>query len=388
MSLRGKAAIVGAWEHPTRFAPNRTMFQIMAESARGALADAGLTIKDVDGLCTTGVGMGWMGLLGFSDYLNLTPSYVDSTAIGGSSFVAHTAHAAAAIAAGLCNTVLIVYGSTAASQRFAIGTGGVAGGGEPCDQYELPFGPTTVGSYAMIAQRHMHDYGTTPEQLAEVAVVARQHAALNPEAKYREPITVADVLASRVVSSPLHLLDCCMISDGGGAVIVTSAERARDLKRPPVYLLGAGEAVRHAARGVRDFLEVAAAQSGRLAFERAGVSHREIDLAMVYDSFTITVVVTLENLGFCKRGEGGAFVSGGRLRFGGEFPLNTDGGGLSSNHPGMRGMFLLIEASRQLRGEAGARQVRDCRIALVHGTGGNLGTRHSGATLILSNQAG
>ncbi len=388
MSLRGKAAIVGAWEHPTRFAPNKTMFQIMAESARGALDDAGLTIKDVDGLCTTGVGMGWMGLLGFCDYLNLTPSYVDSTAIGGSSFVAHTAHAAAAIAAGLCETVLIVYGSTAASQRFAIGTGGVAGGGEPCDQYELPFGPTTVGSYAMIAQRHMHDYGTTPEQLAEVAVIARQHAALNPDAKYREPITVADVLASRIVSSPLHLLDCCMISDGGGAVVVTSAERARDLKKPPVYLLGAGEAVRHTARGTRDFLEVAAAQSGRLAFERAGVSHREIDLAMVYDSFTITVIVTLENLGFCKRGEGGAFVSGGRLRFDGDFPLNTDGGGLSSNHPGMRGMFLLIEAARQLRGEAGARQVRDCQIALVHGTGGNLGTRHSGATLILSNQVG
>jgi acetyl-CoA C-acetyltransferase len=388
MSLRGKAAIVGAWEHPTRFAPNKTMFQIMAESARGALDDAGLTIKDVDGLCTTGVGMGWMGLLGFCDYLNLTPSYVDSTAIGGSSFVAHTAHAAAAIAAGLCETVLIVYGSTAASQRFAIGTGGVAGGGEPCDQYELPFGPTTVGSYAMIAQRHMYDYGTTPEQLAEVAVIARQHAALNPDAKYREPITVADVLASRIVSSPLHLLDCCMISDGGGAVVVTSAGRARDLKKPPVYLLGAGEAVRHAARGVRDFLEVAAAQSGRLAFERAGVSHREIDLAMVYDSFTITVIVTLENLGFCKRGEGGAFVSGGRLRFDGDFPLNTDGGGLSSNHPGMRGMFLLIEAARQLRGEAGARQVRDCRIALVHGTGGNLGTRHSGATLILSSQVG
>jgi acetyl-CoA C-acetyltransferase len=330
--------------------------------------------------------MGWMGLLGFCDYLNLTPSYVDSTAIGGSSFVAHTAHAAAAIAAGLCSTVLIVYGSTAASQRFAIGTGGVAGGGEPCDQYELPFGPTTVGSYAMIAARHMHDYGTTPEQLAEVAVAARQHAALNPDAKYRKPITVGDVLASRIVSWPLHLLDCCMISDGGGAVVVTSAERARDLKKLPIYLLGAGEAVRHAARGARDFLEIAAAQSGRLAFERAGVSHREIDLAMVYDSFTVTVVVTLENLGFCKRGEGGSFVSGGRLRFDGEFPLNTDGGGLSSNHPGMRGMFLLIEASRQLRGEAGARQVRDCQVALVHGTGGNLGTRHSGATLILSNQ--
>ena len=388
MSLSRKACVAGVYEHPTRFAPNKTMFQIMAESARGAIADAGLTIKDIDGLCTTGVGMGWMGLLGFCDYLNLTPSYVDSTAIGGSSFVAHTAHAAAAIAAGLCETVLIVYGSTAASQRFAIGTGGVAGGGEPCDQYELPFGPTTVGSYAMIAQRHMHDYGTTPEQLAEVAVAARKHAMLNPDAKYRDPITVADVLASRMVSAPLHLLDCCMISDGGGAVVVTSAARARDLKKQPVYLLGAGEAVRHAARGVRDFLEVAAAQSGRLAFERAGVAHRDIDLAMVYDSFTITVIVTLENLGFCKPGEGGAFVSGGRLAFDGEFPLNTDGGGLSSNHPGMRGMFLLIEAARQLRGEAGARQVRDCRIALVHGTGGNLGTRHSGATLILSREAG
>lgn len=388
MSLIRKAAIVGAYEHPTRFAPNKTMFQIMAESARGALADAGLTIKDVDGLCTTGVGMSWMGLLGFCDYLNLTPNYVDSTAIGGSSFVAHTAHAAAAIAAGLCETVLIVYGSTAASQRFAIGTGGVAGGGEPCDQYELPFGPTTVGSYAMIAQRHMHDYGTTPEQLAEVAVVARQHAAMNPEAKYREPITVADVLASRMVSAPLHLLDCCMISDGGGAIVVTSAARARDLKKFPVYLLGAGEAVRHTARGVRDFLEIAAAQSGKLAFERAGVTHRDIDMAMIYDSFTITVIATLENLGFCKPGEGGAFVGGGRIRFDGELPLNTDGGGLSSNHPGMRGMFLLIEAARQLRGEAGARQVRDCRTALVHGTGGNLGTRHSGATLILSNQPG
>jgi acetyl-CoA C-acetyltransferase len=179
-----------------------------------------------------------------------------------------------------------------------------------------------------------------------------------------------------------------MISDGGGAIVVTAAGRARDLKKAPVYLLGAGEAVRHAARGVRDFLEIAAAQSGKLAFERAGATHRDIDLAMVYDSFTITVIATLENLGFCKPGEGGAFVGGGRIRFDGELPLNTDGGGLSSNHPGMRGMFLLIEATRQLRGAAGARQVRDCRTALVHGTGGNLGTRHSGATLILSNQPG
>jgi acetyl-CoA acetyltransferase len=328
-----------------------------------------------------------MGIVGFCDYLNLTPNFVDSTSIGGSSFVAHTAHAAAAIHAGLCDVCVVVYGSTAASSRFAIGTGGAGGlSGDPCDQYEIPFGPTTVGAYAMIAQRHMYDYGTTSEQLAEVAVTMRLHASMNPVAKYREPITVEDVLASRIISSPLHLLDCCIISDGGGALVITSAERARDLKKKPVYILGAGETVRHAARGKRDFLEIAAAQSGRLAFERAGVAHKDIDMAMIYDSFTITVLATLENLGFCKRGEGGAFVSGGRLRYDGDFPINTDGGGLSSNHPGMRGIFLVIEAAKQLRGECGPRQVKDCKIALAHGTGGALGTRHSGATLILSNQ--
>src|SRR5271170_25223 len=386
MSLKRKAALAGVYEHPTRFAPDKSMFQLQAEAARGALADAGLTIKDVDGLLSTGIGMSAMGVIGLADYLNLTPNYIDSTSIGGSSFVAHTAHAAAAIAAGLCNVALITYGSTAASSRFAIGTGGLGGTPDPCDQYEIPFGPTTVGSYAMVAQRHMHDYGTTSEQLAEIAVTMRLHASMNPAAKYREPITVADVLASRSISSPLHLLDCCIISDGGGALVITSAERARDLKKKPVYILGTGETVRHAARGQRDFLEIAAAQSGRLAFERAGVAHKDIDMAMIYDSFTITVLSTLENLGFCKRGEGGAFVSGGRLRFDGEFPINTDGGGLSSNHPGMRGIFLVIEATKQLRGECGPRQVKDCKIALAHGTGGTLGTRHSGATLILSNQ--
>lgn len=386
MSLSRKAAVVGAYEHPTRFAPDKSMFQIMAESIRGALQDAGLTIKDVDGLCTTGIGMSGMGIVGFCDYMNLTPNFVDSTSIGGSSFVAHTAHAAAAIAAGLCSVCVVVYGSTAASSRFAIGTGGAGGGSDPCDQYEIPYGPTTVGSYAMVAQRHMHEYGTTSEQLAEIAVTMRLHASMNAAAKYRDPITIEDVLASRIISSPLHLLDCCIISDGGGALVITSAERARDLKKKPVYILGTGETVRHVADGHRDFLEIAAAQSGRLAFERAGVAHKDIDLAMIYDSFTITVMATLENLGFCKRGEGGAFVRGGRLRFDGELPCNTDGGGLSSNHPGMRGIFLVIEAAKQLRGECGARQVRDCNLALVHGTGGALGTRHSGATLILSNQ--
>lgn len=386
MSLKHNAAVVGVYEHPTRFAPDKTMFQIMAESARGALADAGLGIKDVDGVFTTGIGLGGMGVIGWCDYMDLTPNYLDSTSIGGSSFVAHTAHAAAAIHAGLCEVALITYGSTAASSRFAIGTGGGGGGGDPCDQYEAPFGPTTVGAYAMIAQRHMHEYGTTAEQLAQIAVTARLHASMNPAAKYRDPITVEDVLASRIISSPLHLLDCCIISDGGGALVVTSAERARDLRKKPAYLLGAGETARHAACGVRDFLEIAAAQSGRLAFERAGVGPQDVDMAMIYDSFTITVLTTLENLGLCKRGEGGAFVSGGRLRFDGALPINTDGGGLSSNHPGMRGIFLVIEAVKQLRGECGARQVKDCRIALVHGTGGALGTRHSGAILILTNQ--
>jgi len=385
MNLSRKAAVVGVYEHPTRFAPDKTVYQIMAESLKGALDDAGLTIKDVDGICSAGIG-GGMGMIGLCDYLNLTPNFVDGTNVGGCSFLVHTMHAAAAIAAGLCEVAVVLYGSQISSARFAIGTGGGGGGGDAPEQFDGPFGVTTVGSYAMVAQRHMHEYGTTSEQLAEVAVTMRLHASMNPAAKYRDLITVEDVLASRIVSSPLHLLDCCMVSDGGGALVVTSAERARDLKKRPAYVLGAGETARHAARGQRDFLEIAAHQSGRLAFERAGVSHKDIDMAMIYDSFTITVLTTLENLGFCKRGEGGAFVSGGRLRYDGEFPINTDGGGLSSNHPGMRGIFLVIEAVKQLRGECGPRQVKDCQIALCHGTGGELGTRHSGATLILSNQ--
>src|ERR1700693_2823370 len=281
-NLSRKAAVAGVYEHPTRFAPDKTVFQIMAESMKGPLDDAGLTVKDVDGVCTAG--MGGLGIIRLCDYLNLTPNFIDSTSIGGSSFVAHTAHAAAAIHAGLCDVCVVVYGSTAASSRFAIGTGGGGGGsGDPCAQDEIPVGPTTVGAYAMIAQRHMHDYGTTSEQLAEIAVTMRLHASMNPAAKYRDPITVEDVLASRIISSPLHLLDCCIISDGGGALVITAAERARDLKKKPVYILGTGETVRHAARGQRDFLEIAAAQSGRVAVERGGVAHKDIDMAMIYD---------------------------------------------------------------------------------------------------------
>jgi acetyl-CoA C-acetyltransferase len=379
-SVWGTTAVVGAWEHPTRYAPDKTAFQLHAESARGALEDAGLSIGDVDGLFTSGVGP--IGILSLANHLNLRPAYLDSQAIGGSSFVSHCMHAAAAIAAGLCEVALVTYAATTASDRFALGT---AGGfvSDPPDHFEAPFGPTIVGSYALVAQRHMHEYGTTSAQLAEIAVTMRRHAALNPDAKYRDPITVEDVLASRVISSPLHLLDCCMISDGAGALVLTSRERARDLRRPAVVLLGGAEAVRHSEIGRRDLLDVAARQSGPLALARAGLRHDDVDVCLVYDSYTITVLATLEALGFCAPGEGGSFCAGGRIGLGGALPVNPDGGGLSSNHPGMRGIFLVIEAVRQLRGDCGERQVAGAEVALVHGTGGMLGQRHSGVTLLL-----
>ena len=386
MSLSGRTAIAGAYEHPTRWAPDKTPWQIMAESARGALDDCGLRLDDVDGLFSAGMDMGVMGIVTLAEYLNLKPRYMDGTNIGGSSFVAHVSHAAAAIHAGLCEVALILYGSTAASNAMAIGTGGRIGR-EPMAAFVAPYGLTTVGAYALVAQRHMQQYGTTSEQLAEIAVTTRRHAGLNPDAKMQLPITVEDVLASRMISEPLHLLDCCITSDGGGALIVTRLEHARDLAKKPVVLLGAGEAVWHQELGAPDLLTIAARQSGDQAFQMAGITRDDIDLCMLYDSFTITVLVTLENLGFCKPGEGGAFVQNGRIGLGGELPLNLDGGGLSSNHPGMRGIFLVIEANKQLRGECGPRQVEGARLTLVHGTGGLLGTLHTGATLVLAGDA-
>ncbi len=383
MSLSGACAIAGVYEHPTRWAPDKTEFQIMAESAKGALDDAGLTINDVDGLFGASMTMGAMGIVELAEYLNLKPNYIDGTNIGGSSFVAHVSHAAAAIHAGMCEVAIVLYGSTAASTAMAIGTGMAHGGRNAWDSFQSPYGMTTVGSYAMVAQLHMQKYGTTPEQLAEIAVTMRRHASMNPAAKMRTPITVDDVLSSRLISSPLHLLDCCIISDGGGAVVVTSAARARDLAKKPVMVLGCGESVCHQEIGAPDLLTMGARQSGDRAFGMAGVQRSDIDLAMVYDSFTITVLSTLENLGFCELGEGGDFVSGGRIGLGGELPVNLDGGGLSSNHPGMRGIFLVIEATKQLRGECGERQVTGARLAVAHGTGGTLGVAHSGATLIL-----
>jgi acetyl-CoA C-acetyltransferase len=374
------ALIAGVHEFPERKTA-RSALEIQAVSALAALRDAGLEPRDVDGYFTA-AGSGGTGPLPILDYLNLNPRWVDGTSVGGASFVVHAQHAATAISQGRCRVALITYGSTARSSGVAVGTRERIAG-DYLDQFEGIYGTTTVGLYAMVAQRHMHEYGTTGAQLAQIAVASRRHAGLNPAALYRDPITVEDVLRSPIISSPLHLLDCCVITDGGGAVVLVHPDMARSLPNPGVRILGAAEAVAHTAAGQRDYLVSAAAQSGPRALGEAGISPGDIDLAMIYDSFTITVLVTLEDLGFCKKGEGGRFAEGGRLELGGELPINTDGGGLSSNHPGMRGIFLIIEAVRQLRGECGERQVKDCRLALVHGTGGALGSRHSGATLVL-----
>ena len=389
VDLKHGAAIVGIHEHVTRYAPDKSELQIQGESVIKALADAGLTKKDVEGLFTASSSIRNSGM-NLADYLNMYPKYVDNTMVGGGSFEFHLSHALTAIVAGRINCAVITYSSLARSGGVSVGTGGVARFGHPRldpspDSFEELYGFTTVGLYAMIAQRHMHLYGTTSEQLAEIAVAIRKHASMNPEAMFRDPITVEAVVNARVISSPLHLLDCCLISDGGGALVVASPELARNCRQRPVWVLGVGEALAHQGAGQRDLIYIAAKQSHEPAFAMAGVTHQDIDMAMIYDSFTITVLETLEDLGFCKKGEGGDFVSGGRLQVGGELPINTDGGGLSSNHPGMRGIFLLLEATRQLRHqfEGTPRQVENCQVALCHGTGGALGSRHSGGTVIL-----
>ena len=291
--------------------------------------------------------------------------------MGGSSFVSHLFHAASAIDAGFCEVALIAYGST---QRSA--SGRLVSGSEALP-YEAPYKPRyPVSAYAFAASRHMHEYGTTREQLAEVAVAAREWAKLNPKAFMRDDLSVEDVIDSRMVSSPLSILDCCLVTDGGGAALVTSAERARDLAKAPAYLLGAGEA--HWHRNISqmpDLTTSAAAESGPRAYEMARLGPEDMDVVMLYDAFTINTVLFLEDLGFCEKGEGGPFVSGGRISPGGELAVNTNGGGLSYNHPGMYGLLLLVEAVRQLRGECGERQVADTNVALVHGNGGVLSSQ-------------
>ena len=385
MSIKGKACIVGAYEHPLRKAPDASVAQLHAECARGALADAGLSKSDVDGYFCAGDAPG-LGALSMIEYMGLKVRHVDTTETGGSSYLIHVAHAAQAIAAGKCNVALI----TLAGRPRSEGSSGTQprnwGANLPDVPFEMPYGPLTVNQYALAAMRHMHEFGTTSEQLAWIKVAASQHAQHNPNAMLPKPVTVEDVVNSPVISDPLHRLDCCVVSDGGGALIVARPEIAKSLKRPVVNILGTGESPKDLSGGKFDLTTTGAAWSGPAAFEEAGVAPADIDYASIYDSFTITVLLQLEDLGFCRKGEGGRFVADGNLISGvGKLPFNTDGGGLCNNHPANRGgMTKAIEAVRQLRGEAHPKvQVPDCRLALAQGTGGAIATRHGSATVIL-----
>jgi acetyl-CoA C-acetyltransferase len=389
MSIKGKAYIVGIYEHPTRKADDKSLAQLHAESAKGALEDAGLTRADVDGYFCAGDAPG-LGPLSMTDYLGLKLRHMDSTDSGGSSYIIHVGHAAEAIAAGKCSIALITLAGRPRSEGQATGTAQrSAGGNAPDVQFENPYGPATANMYAMCAMRHMYQYGTTSEQLAWIKVATSHHAQHNPHAMLRNVVTVEDVVNSPMIADPLHRLDCCVISDGGGAIIVASPEVARSLKRPKVKIIGAGEAPKHQMAGHVDLTYSGAVWSGPAAFAEAGVKPADIKYASIYDSFTITVLMQIEDLGFCEKGHGGRFVADGNLISGtGKLPFNTDGGGLCNNHPANRGgLTKVVETVRQLRGEAHpAVQVKNCDLAIAHGTGGSLGTRHGAATVIMERE--
>jgi acetyl-CoA C-acetyltransferase len=390
VSIRGKAFIAGAYEHPRRDIPDRSVAQVHAEVALGALADAGLAVSDVDAYFCAGDAPG-IGPLSMADHLGLRLSHVDTTETGGSSDIVHVGHAAEAIAAGSCSVALITLAGLPRAARGQARTAGSSGFflQTPEGSFEAPFGTTTVGMYALAARRHMHEFGTTSEQLAHIKVAASHHAQFNPHAFLRDVVTVDEVVDSPMVADPLHRLDCCVVTDGGGALVVVSPDVARELPRRSVKVLGHGEAVKHTAGGRPDLTHTGAVWSGPRAFAEAGVGPGDIDYASIYDSFTITVLETIEDLGFCEKGKGGTFVLEGALQGpDGRLPVNTDGGGLCNNHPTNRGgMTKVIEAVRQLRGEAAAEvQVPDCQLALAHGTGGNLATRMGSATLILGQE--
>jgi acetyl-CoA acetyltransferase len=379
-SLRARAAIVGAAESEIGAAPDGTRpIDLMAQASLRALADAGLTPADVDGVfaATTQLPMAPLNL---ALELGIDARYCDATNVGGSSFMFHVGHARAAIAAGLCDVALIAYGST---QRLV---GRSSASVQELDPWEAPFRPAMpVTAYALAASRHMHEFGTTREQLASVAVAARSWAAMNPGAWSRDPLSIDDVLASRMVADPLTLRDCCLVTDGGAAIVVTSAERAAALRRPPVFVLGTGEAHSHRhITGMPSLTTTAAARSGAVAFAEAGVTPEQVDVAQLYDAFTITPLLFLEDLGFCAKGEGGPFAASGAIAPGGSLPLNTNGGGLSYTHPGMYGLHAIVEAVRQLRGECEDRQVPGCEVAVAHGNGGVLSSQ---ATVVLGSAA-
>lgn len=373
-------AIAGAAESDLGVT-GRSILALQAQALTRALADAGLTLADVDGLATAGISRFSASQL--ADYLGLRPSWTDSTFAGGSAFEMYVARAVQAIGAGQCRTVVISYGSNQRSARSR-SLGGVRETHTPEAQFEAPYDPLyPISYYALVAQRYLHVHGGGREQLAEVAVAAREWALLNPRA-YRYgagPLSAGEVLAAKMISTPLTAADCCLVTDGGGAIVLTSLERARDLARSPVVVLGYGESTTHSAMASEpDLLRPGAQDSGRRAFAMAGLRPGDVDVAQLYDSFTITVLLTLEALGFCGPGEAGGFVADGRIRPGGAFPLNTSGGGLSYNHPGMFGVLLLVEAVRQLRGECGDRQVPGAEVAVAHGTGGIFSTH---ATVLL-----
>ncbi|MEM7096301.1 MAG: thiolase domain-containing protein [Actinomycetota bacterium] len=387
MTIRGKAFIAGVYEHPERTIRDKTVARIHADVAMGALADAGLSADDVDAYYSAGDAPGF-GVLSMVEYLGLDVTHVDDTETGGSSYLVHVRHAAEAIAAGHVDVALITLAGNPRS-------GGAGPGGSarfssaPEASFENFFGMGVIGGYAMAARRHMHEFGTTSADLAEIKVAASTHAQHNPHAFLQDVVTVDEVLDSRMISDPLHLLDSCVITDGGGALVVVSEAVAAKLDRHCIPVLGSGEAIKGTDVGRIDLTYTAAAKSGPLAFGEAGVTPADIDYVSIYDSFTITVLVTLEDLGFCEKGKGGEFVRDGRLQSPhGDLPFNTDGGGLCNNHPANRGgMTKVIEAVRQLRGEAhSAVQVPDCELALAHGTGGSMATRLGSATLILGRE--
>lgn len=372
---RGRTAIVGAATFGIGKCPGISAVDMAAKAALLALADAGISLSEVDALYTSAPyeALGGMEL---AEYLGLTPKITDCNRTGGSAFEVYVQQAALALEAGLIDCALIAYGSNPASNPPP----GV--GMTRQSPWEAPYRPLApISSYALATSRHMHLYGTTREQLAEVAVAARQWAQLNPEAAVRDPLTVEDVLAARMVSDPLTVRDCCLFNDGAAAIVMVRADRAKDCAKPPIAVLGAAHAVTHREiSSMPDLTVTGAAISGPQAFAQAGITPADIDVAMLYDAFTITPILFLEDLGFCPKGEGGRFVSGGHIAPGGGLALNTNGGGLSCVHPGMYGLFLLVEAVRQLRGEAGDRQVKDARLALAHGNGGVLSSE---ATVLL-----
>lgn len=383
LALRGRAAVVGVAESDLGdVGPDRYAIELAAQASLRALEDAGLKTTDVDGLFSVVQGH-LMSTMDLGEYLGIRPRYSDTTMIGGSAFVAHLHHAALAIAAGRCEVALISYGSTPRAEAARKQRSPYA---PEQPNYELIHQPRSpVTGYALATARHMHQYGTTTDQLAEVAVAARRWAALNPRAFVRDELTIDDVRASKVISSPLRKLDCCLVTDGGGAVVVTSAARARELRSAPVYVLGAGEAHSHKwISEMPDLTVTAAVDSSRRAFEMAGVTPADVDVVQLYDAFTINPILFLEDMGFCAKGEGGAFVSDGRIAPGGELPVNTNGGGLSYCHPGMYGIFTIIEAVRQLRGECGERQIAGANIAVAHGNGAQLSSQ---ATAVLGSAA-